>query len=87
MHWDAVSAYGNPYVKTPAVDRIIADGCNFRASYSANPVSVYKGSATVFHSSTKFGFFDKLCIQISSFRIAATNPASRLTRRRCLLKQ
>lgn len=38
MHWDAVSAYGNPYVKTPAVDRIIADGCNFRASYSANPV-------------------------------------------------
>ena len=32
-----------------------------------------KGSATVFHSSTKFGFFDRLCIHISSFRIAATN--------------
>jgi choline-sulfatase len=38
MHFEAMSAYGNKYVKTPAMDRIAADGCSFRASYSANPV-------------------------------------------------
>jgi len=38
MHWQAMSAYGNPYVKTPAMDRIAADGVSFRASYSANPI-------------------------------------------------
>ncbi|VGO12998.1 Arylsulfatase [Pontiella desulfatans] len=38
MHWEAMSAYGSPYVKTPAMDRIAADGVSFRASYSANPV-------------------------------------------------
>ncbi|TWU39798.1 Arylsulfatase [Novipirellula artificiosorum] len=38
MHWQAMSAYGNAHVKTPAMDRIAADGVSFRASYSANPV-------------------------------------------------
>ena len=38
MHWQAMSAYGNPHVKTPAMDRIAADGVSFRASYSANPI-------------------------------------------------
>jgi len=38
MHWQAMSAYGNKYVKTPAMDRIAADGISFRASYSANPI-------------------------------------------------
>jgi arylsulfatase A-like enzyme len=37
MHWQAMSAYGNKYVKTPAMDRIAADGCSFRASYTAMP--------------------------------------------------
>ena len=37
MHWQAMSAYGNPHVKTPAMDRMAADGCSFRASYSAMP--------------------------------------------------
>lgn len=37
MHWQAVSAYGNPHVRTPNLDRMVADGCSFRASYSAMP--------------------------------------------------
>ncbi len=37
MHFEAMSAYGNPYVKTPAMDRMANDGVSFRASYSAMP--------------------------------------------------
>ncbi|MBT3294850.1 MAG: sulfatase-like hydrolase/transferase [Verrucomicrobia bacterium] len=37
MHWQAMSAYGNPHVKTPSMDRIAADGCSFRSSYTAMP--------------------------------------------------
>jgi choline-sulfatase len=37
MHWQAMSAYGNPHVTTPALDRMAADGCSFRASYAAMP--------------------------------------------------
>ena len=38
MHWEAMSGYGNPHVKTPAMDRIAEDGCSFRASYATMPV-------------------------------------------------
>jgi arylsulfatase A-like enzyme len=37
MHWQAMSAYGNKHVKTPHMDQIAADGCSFRASYTAMP--------------------------------------------------
>jgi arylsulfatase A-like enzyme len=37
MHWEAMSAYGNKHVKTPNLDRIAADGCSFRGSYTAMP--------------------------------------------------
>jgi len=37
MHWQAMSAYGNPYVKTPAMDRMAADGCSFMTNYTAMP--------------------------------------------------
>lgn len=37
MHWQAMSGYGNKYVKTPNMDRIAADGCSFRGAYTAMP--------------------------------------------------
>ncbi len=37
MHWQAMSAYGNRHVRTPALDRMAGDGCSFRASYAAMP--------------------------------------------------
>jgi arylsulfatase A-like enzyme len=37
MHWDAMSAYGNKYVKTPHMDQLAADGYSFRASYTPMP--------------------------------------------------
>jgi arylsulfatase A-like enzyme len=40
MHWDAMSGYGNPHVKTPGMDRIAQDGCSFRASYASMPQCV-----------------------------------------------
>ncbi len=55
MHWEAMSAYGNKYVKTPSLDRIAADGCSFRASYTAMPqccparASWYTGRASCEH--------------------------------------
>lgn len=38
MRHDAISAYGNSYVHTPNIDRILADGTSFHYSYSGNPV-------------------------------------------------
>lgn len=38
MNWQAVSAYGNKYVKTPAIDKMAEEGYSFRSHYSANPV-------------------------------------------------
>ncbi len=40
MHWDAISGFGNPHVKTPAMDRIAQDGISFRASYATMPQCV-----------------------------------------------
>ena len=36
--WDAVSAYGNPYVLTPNIDRLHRNGTSFMRSYCADPV-------------------------------------------------
>ena len=55
MRHDAVSAFGNPHVSTPNIDRLIADGTSFLRSYSANPVccparaSWYTGRASSEH--------------------------------------
>ena len=38
QHIDTIAAGGCPYVQTPAMDRLAADGTSFRLSYSANPV-------------------------------------------------
>jgi arylsulfatase A-like enzyme len=37
MHWEAMSAYGNAHVKTPAMDKIAEDGYSFRAAYASMP--------------------------------------------------
>ena len=38
IHHQALAAYGNPYVVTPHLDRMVAEGMSFRESYSANPI-------------------------------------------------
>ncbi|MFA0751999.1 MAG: hypothetical protein SLRJCFUN_002402 [Candidatus Fervidibacter sp.] len=38
MFCDAISAHGCKHIKTPNIDRLIANGISFRLSYSANPV-------------------------------------------------
>jgi len=37
LHYQAISAYGNPYVKTPALDRMINDGTSFMKMYTTMP--------------------------------------------------
>jgi arylsulfatase A-like enzyme len=37
MHFQAMSGYGNPYVKTPALDRLARDGMSLRTSYTTMP--------------------------------------------------
>ncbi|MDP6635099.1 MAG: sulfatase-like hydrolase/transferase [Phycisphaerae bacterium] len=37
MHHRAISAYGNRHVKTPAIDRIVKDGCSLMTAYTAMP--------------------------------------------------
>lgn len=36
--WDAVSAYGNPHVRTPNIDRLHENGRSFTRSYCTDPV-------------------------------------------------
>jgi len=38
MFCDAMSAHGCQYIRTPNIDRLVAQGISFRLSYSANPV-------------------------------------------------
>ena len=58
MHFQAMSAYGNPHVKTPAMDRMASDGMSFRTSYTAMPqccqarASWYTGRMSSEHGNT-----------------------------------
>ena len=36
--WDAISAYGNPYLRTPNVDELHRNGTSFRRSFCTDPV-------------------------------------------------
>lgn len=66
LHWQALSAYGNPHVKTPSLDRMAADGVSFRASYSANPICMparscwYTGRMSSEHGTANNGGEHKL---------------------------
>lgn len=37
MHFQALSAYGNPYLRTPGMDRLVEDGCSFMAMHTVMP--------------------------------------------------
>lgn len=59
---DAVSVHGAKYVKTPHMDRLIADGTSFLRSYSTNPIccsaraSWYTGLMSTEHGVVRNGF-------------------------------
>ena len=36
--WDALSAYGNPYLHTPNIDGLHRNGTSFRQSFCTDPV-------------------------------------------------
>lgn len=36
--WDAISAYGNPYLHTPNIDQLHRNGTSFKKSYCTDPV-------------------------------------------------
>jgi len=40
QRWDTVHAAGNPYIRTPVMDRICAEGVNFTKGYTPSPVCV-----------------------------------------------
>jgi arylsulfatase len=40
MRFDAIAAHGNPYIRTPNLDRLVASGVTFRRAYAESPVCV-----------------------------------------------
>jgi len=52
QHLNSISALGCPYVKTPAIDRLVRRGVSFTESYSTNPLcsparsSIFSGRTT-----------------------------------------
>ena len=38
--WNAIGAYGNRWVQTPNIDRLVQNGVSFMRSYSAHPLCV-----------------------------------------------
>ncbi len=38
LRWDDVGAYGNPFVKTPNIDRIAREGARFRNAFATTPL-------------------------------------------------
>jgi len=38
QRWDTISAHGNPYIRTPNLDRLASSGVSFRRAYCQNPV-------------------------------------------------
>jgi len=40
MRWDCIQALGNPFIKTPALDRLFAQGAAFTNAFSPSPVCI-----------------------------------------------
>jgi arylsulfatase A-like enzyme len=40
MRFDAIRALGNPGIRTPALDRLVSEGCTFDNAYSSCPVCI-----------------------------------------------
>src|SRR5690606_26804564 len=40
FRYDAIAAHGNPHVRTPNLDRLVASGVSFRRAYTESPVCV-----------------------------------------------
>ncbi len=41
LRWDYVGAYhANPFIQTPAIDRLASEGCLYERAYSPNPVCI-----------------------------------------------
>ena len=38
LRWDTISGYGNPHIRTPNIDRLMATGTTFDRAYSQSPV-------------------------------------------------
>src|ERR1700722_20814168 len=38
LHFEALSSYGNSYVRTPNLDRLVGRGTSFMQSHSPNPI-------------------------------------------------
>lgn len=38
QRFDTIAAHGNPHIKTPNIDRLVASGTSFRRAYSSNPI-------------------------------------------------
>ena len=56
QHAGMMSCTGNPWLKTPAMDRLAASGIRFERAYSANPVCVpARVSMMTGHFPSRFG--------------------------------
>ena len=66
MHFQALSAYGNPYLRTPGMDRLVEDGCSFMAMHTVMPqccparASWYTGRMATEHGARTTGFGDRI---------------------------
>ncbi|MCE5216912.1 sulfatase-like hydrolase/transferase, partial [bacterium] len=40
QRWDTIHALGNPYIQTPFLDRLVAEGTSFTSAYTPSPVCV-----------------------------------------------
>ena len=38
LRWDTISGYGNPHIRTPNIDRLMATGATFERAYAQSPV-------------------------------------------------